>query len=115
MHRQSDFGTESSTGEDNFPIIAAGWALAPAKIISKNDVIRLGGFPVIEDFLEEEKEYSDRSRKKICKNGSQGDIWDAQWDMLLALIGAMVALPILSRLHDRSIAQLNKAQSSIIT
>jgi putative membrane protein len=47
--------------------------------------------------------------------GSQGDIWDAQWDMLLALIGAMVALPILSRLHDRSIAQLNKAQSSIIT
>jgi len=47
--------------------------------------------------------------------GSQGDIWDAQWDMFLALIGAMVALPILSRLHDRSIAQLNKAQSSIIT
>jgi putative membrane protein len=46
--------------------------------------------------------------------GSQGDIWDAQWDMLLALIGAMVALPILSRLHDRSIAQLNKAQSGII-
>ena len=69
MHRQSDFGPESSTGEDNFPIIAAGWALAPAKIISNNDVIRLGGFPVIEDFLEEEKEYSDRSRKKICKNG----------------------------------------------
>jgi putative membrane protein len=47
--------------------------------------------------------------------GSQGDIWDAQWDMFLALIGAMVALPILSRLHDRSIAKLTKAQSSIIT
>ena len=38
--------------------------------------------------------------------GSQGDIWDAQWDMLLALVGAMVALPILSRLHDRSMDQL---------
>ena len=38
--------------------------------------------------------------------GSQGDIWDAQWDMLLALVGAMVALPILSRLHDRSMNQL---------
>jgi putative membrane protein len=47
--------------------------------------------------------------------GSQGDIWDAQWDMFLALIGSMVALPILSRLHDRSIAKLTKAQSSIIT
>ena len=43
--------------------------------------------------------------------GSQGDIWDAQWDMFLALIGAIVALPILSRLHDRSIAQLTNAQS----
>ena len=40
--------------------------------------------------------------------GSQGDIWDAQWDMLLALIGAMVALPIFSRLHDRSMARLGR-------
>ena len=38
--------------------------------------------------------------------GSQGDIWDAQWDMFLALLGAMLALPILSRLHDRSMDQL---------
>jgi len=45
--------------------------------------------------------------------GSQGDIWDAQWDMLLALVGAMIALPILSGLHDRSMAQLSKAQSTI--
>jgi putative membrane protein len=44
--------------------------------------------------------------------GSQGDIWDAQWDMFLALIGAMVALPLLSRFHDHSITQLNRAQSS---
>ena len=38
--------------------------------------------------------------------GSQGDIWDAQWDMVLALIGAMVALPLLGRLHDRSMARV---------
>jgi putative membrane protein len=38
--------------------------------------------------------------------GSQGDIWDAQWDMLLALVGAMVVLPILAGLHDRSMDQL---------
>jgi len=47
--------------------------------------------------------------------GSQGDIWDAQWDMFLALVGAMVVLPVLSRLHDRSITQLTNAQSIIIT
>ena len=39
--------------------------------------------------------------------GSQGDIWDAQWDMFLALIGAMVVLPIFSRRHDRSMQRLD--------
>jgi putative membrane protein len=34
--------------------------------------------------------------------GSQGDVWDAQWDMLLALIGALLALPTLGHFHDRS-------------
>jgi len=38
--------------------------------------------------------------------GSQGDIWDAQWDMFLALVAAMVVLPTLSGLHDRSMDQL---------
>jgi putative membrane protein len=33
--------------------------------------------------------------------GMQGDVWDAQKDMLLALIGAIAALLTLSRLHDR--------------
>ncbi len=34
--------------------------------------------------------------------GSQGDIWDAQWDMFLALIGAAVAQAAFGGLHDRS-------------
>jgi putative membrane protein len=38
--------------------------------------------------------------------GSQGDIWDAQWDMLFALIGAISALLLLSRLHDRQLSAL---------
>lgn len=37
--------------------------------------------------------------------GTQGDVWDAQWDMLCALIGALLALALFSRLHDR---QINK-------
>jgi putative membrane protein len=41
--------------------------------------------------------------------GSQGDVWDAQWDMLLALLGALVALPLLSRAHDRSMARMPTA------
>jgi putative membrane protein len=45
--------------------------------------------------------------------GSQGDVWDAQWDMLLALAGAMIALPILSRLHDRSMRRLPETPSGM--
>ncbi len=38
--------------------------------------------------------------------GSQGDVWDAQWDMLLALLGALVTLPLLGGLQDRSMAKV---------
>lgn len=38
--------------------------------------------------------------------GTQGDSWDTQSDMLLALIGAVTALLVLSRAHDRQIQDL---------
>ena len=38
--------------------------------------------------------------------GTQGDVWDTQWDMFLALIGAVSALLALSRAHDRQLARL---------
>ena len=38
--------------------------------------------------------------------GTQGDPWDTQSDMLLALIGATVALVFFSRLHDRQLAHV---------
>lgn len=38
--------------------------------------------------------------------GTQGDPWDTQWDMLMCLIGAALALTLLSRPHDRQIARL---------
>ena len=33
--------------------------------------------------------------------GSQGDIWDAQWDMFMCMCGAILAQVFLSRLHDK--------------
>lgn len=38
--------------------------------------------------------------------GTQGDPWDTQWDMFLALVGAIVAQLTLSRVHDRALARL---------
>ena len=39
--------------------------------------------------------------------GTQGDVWDTQWDMFCALIGAIVAQFALSRVHDRALERLN--------
>jgi putative membrane protein len=35
--------------------------------------------------------------------GTQGDVWDTQWDMFLALVGTLTALLVLARAHDRSL------------
>ena len=35
--------------------------------------------------------------------GTQGDVWDTQWDMFLALCGAIAAQLLLSRRHDREL------------
>ena len=39
--------------------------------------------------------------------GTQGDVWDTQWDMFMALLGAISALVLLSRTHDRQLARLD--------
>jgi putative membrane protein len=38
--------------------------------------------------------------------GTQGDVWDTQSDMFFALIGAITALGLFSRLHDRQLERV---------
>jgi len=38
--------------------------------------------------------------------GTQGDVWDTQWDMLLALSGAISALVLLGKYHDLSLRRV---------
>lgn len=38
--------------------------------------------------------------------GTQGDQWDTQWDMFLALCGAVTAQLLLGRRHDRALARM---------
>lgn len=35
--------------------------------------------------------------------GTQGDVWDTQWDMFLAFCGAILAQVLLARVHDRAL------------
>lgn len=37
---------------------------------------------------------------------TQGDVWDTQWDMFLAMSGAILAQLFLSRVHDRELARM---------
>jgi putative membrane protein len=41
--------------------------------------------------------------------GTQGDIWDTQKDMLMALLGALATMALLSRWHERQLARLTAA------
>jgi Predicted membrane protein (DUF2238) len=39
--------------------------------------------------------------------GTRGDVWDMQWDMQMAVIGAVTALAALARIHDRQLARIS--------
>ncbi|MBI1910386.1 MAG: DUF2238 domain-containing protein [Deltaproteobacteria bacterium] len=39
--------------------------------------------------------------------GTQGDIWDTQWDMFLALSGSIISQLLLGRLHKRELERIN--------
>jgi putative membrane protein len=41
--------------------------------------------------------------------GTQGDVWDTQWDMFLAACGATLAVTTLAAIHDRQLARLARA------
>jgi putative membrane protein len=38
--------------------------------------------------------------------GTQGDVWDTQWDLFLAFVGAIAAQLTLTRLHDAQLARV---------
>lgn len=44
--------------------------------------------------------------------GTQGDVWDSQWDMFLALAGTVSAQISLSGLHERELVSLSLSRSS---
>jgi len=43
---------------------------------------------------------------------TQGDVWDTQWDMFLALLGAISAQLLLRNLHNRQLAELRPIKHS---
>jgi len=44
--------------------------------------------------------------------GTQGDVWDTQWDMFTAAIGALTAQLLLSSRHDRALCELGETRAA---
>jgi putative membrane protein len=40
--------------------------------------------------------------------GTQGDIWDTQWDMFMCFVGSVAALAFLAKYHDRLINRIEQ-------
>jgi putative membrane protein len=40
--------------------------------------------------------------------GTQGDVWDTQWDMFFALTGSITALALLGRIHDKQLEKFGR-------
>lgn len=45
--------------------------------------------------------------------GTQGDPWDTQWDMFLALVGAAASQLLLGPMHDRQLAALQGREAGV--
>ncbi|HSI43895.1 MAG TPA: DUF2238 domain-containing protein [Methylotenera sp.] len=39
--------------------------------------------------------------------GTQGDVWDTQWDMFTALLGAITAQLLLAQVQDKQMSQIS--------
>jgi len=44
--------------------------------------------------------------------GTQGDVWDTQWDMFIALSGSIVAQVLLGKLHDQQLREVSSGSAS---
>jgi len=44
--------------------------------------------------------------------GAQGDVWDTQWDMFLAMVGAITAQILLSGVHDAELDRLGVSRKT---
>jgi putative membrane protein len=44
--------------------------------------------------------------------GTQGDIWDSHWDMFLALVGAILALALFMKWHDRQVGAYGRSKKT---
>lgn len=77
------------------------------QFISLSIALALAAFYEIVEWLA--GKISNRASKNFV--GAQGDIWDAQWDMSLALLGSILVLILLTRWHNSLLRKHNEIEN----
>lgn len=72
--------------------------------ITISSILAIAALYEIVEWLSTKLPYAQKEKEDFL--GMQGDRWDAQWDMSLALIGSMLALVIFSRILNRQLKKL---------
>jgi putative membrane protein len=77
------------------PLTKGPWLIAVTLSIS----LAIGALYEIAEWLASKVSQGGKASTEFL--GTQGDIWDAQWDMSLTLVGSILALLIFSKLHNK--------------
>lgn len=85
----------------NTPLTKGTWLFA----ISTSIVLAIAALYEIIEWLSTKLPHAKKATEDFL--GMQGDEWDAQWDMSFALIGAILALLVFSKLHNHQLKKLN--------
>jgi putative membrane protein len=88
-------------------------ALKPSKLVSLLCVSVCLAFSAFWELLEWGIAVAFYRENAAAWLGMQGDIWDAQWDMFMALCGATFSIVFLSGVHDRSMAKVLREQDRV--
>ena len=71
-----------------------------------------GAAPIQRQPVEAGRQVAKRCRDRVQLGadeflGTQGDVWDTQWDMFLAFLGAISAQLLLAKMHLYQMRQMN--------
>ena len=88
----------------NTPLTKGSWLFA----ISTSIVLSIAALYEIVEWLSTKLPFAKKATEDFL--GMQGDKWDAQWDMSFALIGSILALLILSNLHNQQLREVTDKQ-----
>lgn len=83
------------------PLVKGPWLFT----VTLSFALAIGAFYEIIEWLSSVLSKGGKASKEFL--GAQGDFWDSQWDMSLTLVGSILVLLALSKLHNKLLRKMN--------